>query len=104
MIYIIVNTEAEAIEFSTELWDMCKHPSSSTTMMFSIRPNFDKSKWAVLVDSKFKCKIKSQEKADKFKQKHDKSKFKKNDMSVIYSDMGVTGIKLKDLDKTEWEL
>lgn len=101
MRYIIFDTEQEAIDLSTSLWDMVTSDGTNR-LMFSVRPNIDSSKWALMVNSKFNSKLRIQSKITKFNNKHDLklTKRKLNISSVLNTKF--TLVNPNSLDQTEW--
>lgn len=101
MRYIIFDTEQEAIDLSTSLWDMVISDNSNR-LMFSIRPNIDSSKFALMVDSNFVAKLRVDTKIQKFNNKHN-VKVKKGKLN-IYSLLNKKFqlVNPSSLDQDEW--
>ncbi len=53
--YIIVNTEKQATDFSVAI-QSAVFSDNKLSKMFSIRPNIDRSKWAIIVDPDYKIR------------------------------------------------
>lgn len=101
--YVIFSSEQEAIDLSTELWDMVSS-GNTTGRMFTVRPNELETRWAMIVDDSFNAELRVQRKIDKFNTKHSVNikKGKKVIHDLIKNNF--TMVNINSLDKAEWGL
>lgn len=98
--YILFNTEAEAKTVSSELWSMVSSGNTSA-LMFSVRPNNDRTQFALMVDDTFTAEIRKQDKLEEFNVKH-KTKFKKGKKN-IHDFLKNSFTMVNKLDGPKWE-